>query len=123
MYINHNLGMTVTSDIADWTFGQLGIEVDQLKTRAINDKEMELFLERSPSKYAQQVTCPTLIMLGAMDSRVPPSQGRYWANLLKSNGVNCKVYIFPDANHGLETGESERYGLEAILGFFKEIGF
>lgn len=115
--------MTVTSDIADWTFGQLGINVDQLKTRGISDSEMKLFHDRSPSKYAHQVKCPTLMMLGAMDLRVPPSQGRYWANLLKGNGVDCQVVIFPDANHGLETGDSERFGLMAVLSFFQKIGF
>lgn len=113
--------MTVTSDIADWTFGQLGIEVDQLKSRAISEEEMKLFLQRSPSTYAKNVKCPTLVMLGSLDLRVPPSQGRYWANLLKGNGVDCQVFVFPDANHGLETAESERFGLETILSFFQKI--
>lgn len=114
--------MTITSDIADWTFGQLGIEIDQLKSRAISEEEMRLFQERSPSKYAKNVKCSTLVMLGSLDLRVPPSQGRYWSNLLKANEVDCQVLIFPDANHGLETGESERFGLEAILSFFQKIG-
>ena len=61
-------------------------------------------------------------MLGALDLRVPPSQGRYWANLLKGNGVDCKVILFPDANHGLETGDSERFGLEIILNFLQKLG-
>lgn len=113
--------MTVTSDIADWTFGQLGIEIDQLKGREISEEEIKLFQERSPSKYAKNVKCPTLVMLGSLDLRVPPSQGRYWANLLKGNGVDCQVLVFPDANHGLETAESERFGLEAILSFLKKI--
>ena len=117
----YNLGMTVTSDISDWTFGQLGIKIDQLKSRGISEEEMKLFYDRSPSKYAKNVKCPTLLMLGSLDLRVPPSQGRYWAKLLKGNGVECQVLVFPDANHGLETGESERFGLEAILSFLKKI--
>ncbi len=83
---------------------------------------MKLFHERSPSTYAKQVKCPTLVMLGAMDLRVPPSQGRYWANLLRGNGVDCELMSFPDANHGLETADSERYGFEAILNFLKKVG-
>lgn len=116
------VGMTVTSDISDWTFGQLGINFELTKARGIDENELKLFLERSPSTYAKQVKCPTLVMLGALDLRVPPSQGRYWANLLKGNGVDCEVLIFPDANHGLETAESERFGLDAILNFLKKIG-
>lgn len=114
--------MAVTSDISDWTFGQLGINFDQLMARCISEDEMKLFRDRSPSTYANQVKCPTLVMLGAMDLRVPPSQGRYWANLLRGNGVNCEVMLFPDANHSLETADSERFGLEAILNFLQKIG-
>ena len=114
--------MTITSDISDWTFGQLGINFDQINGRGISQEELKLFHERSPSTYASQVKCPTLVMLGALDLRVPPSQGRYWANLLKGNGVDCKVILFPDANHGLETGDSERFGLEIILNFLQKLG-
>lgn len=115
--------MTVTSDIADWTFGQLGVTIDQLKTRSITEDELQLMHERSPSKYSENVKCPTLVMLGAVDLRVPPSQGKYWASLLKGNGVDCEVLMFPDANHSLDTTDSERFGLEAILNFFEKIGF
>lgn len=115
--------MTVTSDIADWTFGQLGIAIDQLKSRSMSAEELNLMFERSPSKYSKNVKCPTLVMLGAQDLRVPPSQGKYWVNLIKGNGVECQVLVFPDANHGLETADSERFGLEAILSFFQKIGF
>ena len=113
--------MTVTSDISDWTFGQLGLNYDQLKTRGISAEEMKLFQERSPSNFARSVKCKTLVMLGAIDLRVPPSQGKYWASLLRGNGVDCQVLWFPDANHGLETAESEKFGLEAILTFLQNL--
>ena len=48
------------------------------------------------------------------------AQGKYWANLLKANGVDCQVFLFPDANHGLETAESKRFGLLAIINFLQE---
>lgn len=115
------IGMMVTSDISDWTFGQLGLNYDQIKTRGIRDDELKLFQDRSPSKYADNVKCKTLVMLGALDLRVPPSQGKYWASLLKSNGIDCQILWFPDSNHGLETADSERFGLEAILSFLNNL--
>ena len=121
MYVNATLGMTVTSDISDWTFGQLGLGFDQVKTRGISAEELKLFQDRSPSKYYERVKCKTLVLLGALDLRVPPSQGKYWASLLKGNGVDCKVLWFPDANHSLETADSERFGLEAILNFLQSL--
>ena len=111
--------MSVTSDISDWTFGQLGLDYYQMKGRCPNTEELKLFYERSPSSYYHAVECKTLIMLGAMDLRVSPTQGKYWAQLLKGSlgDDKCLLYVFPDANHSLETAESERVGLQIILEF------
>jgi dipeptidyl aminopeptidase/acylaminoacyl peptidase len=113
--------MSVTSDISDWTFGQLGLDYDQIKGTIPNSGDLKLFYDRSPSSYYQTVECRTLIMLGEMDLRVHPSQGKYWAQLLKGRlgEENCMLYTFPDANHGLETAESERFGLQIIVDFLK----
>jgi acylaminoacyl-peptidase len=107
----------VTSDITDWVFGQLNLGFDQLEQRMYTAEEMQLLRDRSPSAYASQVRCRTLLLLGALDLRVPPSQGLLWANLLRSNHVPCTTYMYPDANHGLETPNSELFGLIAILEF------
>lgn len=107
----------VTSDISDWAFGQLGLEYDQIHPRPATVDELKLFNSRSPSSFSHLVKCPTLIMLGAQDLRVPPTQGQYWASMLKANGVDVQTLLFPDANHGLETADSERFGLEAIIKF------
>lgn len=111
--------MLVTSDIVDWTFGQLGLDYNQLKSRGPTEAELKLMRERSPSSYFQGVRCPTLVMLGAQDLRVHPSQGLFWGNLLKGNGVHVEVYHYPDANHGLETADSERFGLLKIINFLQ----
>ncbi len=110
----------MTSDIADWTFGQLGLPYDQLRTRCPSSDEIILMRERSPSTFYQSVKCRSLIMLGAQDLRVQHSQGLYWSNLLKANDVNVKVMLFPDANHGLETAESEKFGFLAIIDFLSK---
>ncbi len=109
--------MLVTSDIADWTFGQLGLAYDQLRTRSPSAEELVLMRERSPSTFSCSVKCPSLVMLGTQDLRVHHSQGLYWSNLLKSAGAAVKVMLFPDANHGLETADSEKFGFLAIHNF------
>lgn len=114
------LGMLVTSDITDWTFGQLGLKYDQSLSRCPSAEELILMRERSPSSYYKSVKCPSLVMLGAQDLRVDHSQGLYWSNLLKSVGVDVTVLIFPDANHGLETPESEKNGFLAIAHFLSK---
>lgn len=112
--------MLVTSDITDWVFGQLGLSFDQLRIRCPSPEELVLMRERSPSSYYKSVKCPSLILLGAQDLRVHHSQGLYWSNLLRSNGVKVEVLLFPDANHGLETAESEKFGFLSIIDFISK---
>lgn len=109
--------MLITSDIADWTFGQLGLDYNQLRSRGPTADEIILMQERSPSAYSTSVKCPSLVMLGALDIRVHPTQGLFWANLLKANNVPTSVFWYPDANHSLDTAEAEKYGFLAIINF------
>ena len=81
---------------------------------------MKLFQERSPSTYAKAVKQDTC------DAWSDGFTGfllikEKLSSLLKGNGVDCQVFWFPDANHGLETAQSERFGLEAILNFLQNV--
>lgn len=49
----------------------------------------------------KNVKCPTLLVIGAADARVPPEQSYYYYNTLKSLGVNTKMYNYPDSGHSL----------------------
>lgn len=113
--------MTWTTDITDWTFGQLGLDFDPLRHRIWSEAELALMRSKSPSACAHQASVPTLLLLGGCDLRVSPSQGRLWANLLKANGTRCDTYVFPDANHSLETPDSDRFSMLLMLDFLKSL--
>jgi dipeptidyl aminopeptidase/acylaminoacyl peptidase len=69
-------------------------------------QKMDLYWDRSPLKYANQVKTPTLILHSDNDYRVPIEQGEQWFRALKHFGVTTEIVFFPRENHNLtRTGE------------------
>ncbi|RUO36424.1 S9 family peptidase [Aliidiomarina sanyensis] len=56
---------------------------------------------RSPLKYADQVTAPTLIIHSTDDHITPIGQGEEWFYALKANNVPVEMVIFHGEGHGL----------------------
>jgi dipeptidyl aminopeptidase/acylaminoacyl peptidase len=69
-------------------------------------EKFDLYWDRSPLKYAKNVTTPILILHSDMDFRVPLEQGEQWFRALKHYGKDAEIVIFPRENHNLtRTGE------------------
>lgn len=82
----------------------------------------ERLWDRSPLKYASQVTTPTLIVHSERDDRCPIEQGEQWFLALKRLRVPTRFIRFPEESHGLSRGgkPSRRVErLEHIIGWFK----
>ncbi|MBA4217044.1 MAG: S9 family peptidase [Roseateles sp.] len=54
---------------------------------------------QSPHAFAAAMRTPTLVMHGALDYRVPDTQGLAYYNTLKTLGVPARLVWFPDENH------------------------
>lgn len=59
---------------------------------------------RSPLKYADQVTTPTLIIHSTDDHITPIGQGEEWFYALKANDVETELVVFQGEGHGLSRG-------------------
>jgi dipeptidyl aminopeptidase/acylaminoacyl peptidase len=69
-------------------------------------QKYDLFWERSPLKYVQNVKTPILILHSDNDYRVPLEQGEQWFRALRHFGKTAELVIFPRENHNLtRTGE------------------
>jgi dipeptidyl aminopeptidase/acylaminoacyl peptidase len=69
-------------------------------------EKRDLFWDRSPLKYAREVTTPILILHSDNDYRVPLEQGEQWFRALKHFGKTAEIVMFPRENHNLtRTGE------------------
>jgi len=56
----------------------------------------------SPINLVGSVISPTLIALGMVDLRVPPSQGLEWYHSLRSMGVPTKLLTYPNDCHAID---------------------
>lgn len=61
----------------------------------------EAYMQASAMSFIRQARTPTLILHGAADQRVPPTQGRELYIGLQKNGVPVEFVTFPREPHGL----------------------
>jgi acylaminoacyl-peptidase len=101
--VTHLPSMVGVSDIPDWCWVEAGQPYDFNRYDLPSEAQMTQMSVVSPSKYLHQVKTPTLICLGGKDRRVPPTQGLDYYHLLKARGIECKLMIYPDDNHALDS--------------------
>ena len=103
-----NIASMITStDIPDWCLGEAIGEYDQSVFRGPTSNQLVKMYEKSPVSRVHKVKAPTLIALGLIDLRVPPSQGLEWFHSLRSLGVPTKLLKYPQDCHSLNLVTTE----------------
>lgn len=113
--------MTMASDIDDWSFGQMGFQNDLHRPMPYTEEQLIKFYRHSPASVLGSVVAPTIVLVGEKDLRVPNYQGKQWHCWLKAKDVKTELYSFPEANHSLFLGNSEKPVLQAITDFFESL--
>lgn len=104
--------MVQSTDIPDWIFACCSNkELDDFSILTADDNRT--FFEKSPISQIRNVKTPALILVGDSDKRVPPHQSYYYYNCLKSMGVDCRLYNYPESGHAL--GKSPEHFNDAYL--------
>ena len=87
--------------IANWVSFQGTADIRTVFDRYLGrvDEEPEGHWRLSPIRYIQHAVTPTLILYGACDDRVPPSQGHEMYEGLKSRSVETKLVLYPREPH------------------------
>jgi dipeptidyl aminopeptidase/acylaminoacyl peptidase len=76
--------------------------------------------QRSPARAADAVRAPVLLLHGADDTVVPPSQSRLMAKALKEAGKPHRYVSLPGEDHWLSQAATRTRVLEEIEGFLAE---
>jgi acylaminoacyl-peptidase len=76
--------------------------------------------EKSPVRYVKDVRAPVLMLLGAADLRVPPTNGLRYAAALREAGGRCDVRVFPEDSHGLTLPRTEFESFVTVAKFLRE---
>lgn len=78
----------------------------------------ELYAERSPINHVDALNCPMLLLQGAEDAVVPPSQAETMAAAVAAKGLDVELIIFEGEGHGFRKAETIRDALDAELAFY-----
>jgi len=77
----------------------------------------ELYRQRSPVHYLDEVSCPVLVLQGAEDRVVPPAQAEALVAALGANGIPHAYRTFTGEGHGFRGADAIRSSTEARLAF------
>ena len=72
----------------------------------------------SPLAYIGQAKTPLLLLHGADDARVPPSQSRELYTAFRIRRIPVEMVLYPREGHGLAERGHQKDSLERIMGWF-----
>ena len=81
----------------------------------------DLYIERSPINFTNQLSCPVIFFQGLEDKVVPPSQAEKMVEALRTKGLAVAYVAFPGEQHGFRRAENIRRALDAELYFYSRI--
>ena len=84
-------------------------------------QEADLYKERSPLTYAQNLTSPLIIFQGLDDKVVPPAQSEAFRDVCVAKGIKHEYFAFEGEGHGFRKASSIITAYEAELKFYGEV--
>jgi dipeptidyl aminopeptidase/acylaminoacyl peptidase len=81
----------------------------------------DLYYERSPIHFADQLSCPVILFQGLEDRVVPPSQAERMVAALRAKGLPVAYLAFAGEQHGFRKAETIQRTLEAELYFYSRV--
>ena len=85
------ISMVTTTDIGDYLVGHMGGEYFD---------DYETYEKHSAIYHIGNVTTPTQVIHGALDLRVPFTQGQEFFESLRRKGVDTEMVVYPRTPHG-----------------------
>lgn len=84
-------------------------------------EQQELYQQRSPIHFVNQLTCPVIFFQGLEDKIVPPNQAEAMVEALAAKGIPVAYVTFSGEQHGFRKAENIKRALEAELYFYSQI--
>jgi dipeptidyl aminopeptidase/acylaminoacyl peptidase len=81
----------------------------------------DAYRERSPIHFTDRITTPMLVLQGADDRVVPPSQAELIVAALRARGVPHAYLLYEGEGHGFRKAENIVGSLEAELSFYAQV--
>ena len=81
----------------------------------------DLYLERSPINFAENLSCPVIFFQGLEDKVVPPNQAEMMVEALRKKGVPVAYVAFEGEQHGFRRAENIKRALDGELYFYARV--
>lgn len=84
-------------------------------------EQKERYIEYSPIHHTDKLSCPVILLQGAEDKIVPPSQSELMYKALKEKGIPVAYLVFEGEQHGFRNAENIKKALDSELYFYSQI--
>lgn len=81
----------------------------------------DLYRERSPIHYVEELSCPVIFFQGLEDKIVLPNQAELMVDALRAKGLPVAYLAFAGEGHGFRRAENIKRTLEAELYFYARV--
>ena len=81
----------------------------------------DIYYNRSPINFADQITCPVIFFQGLDDKIVPSNQTEMIFETIRSNGIPVSFFPFIGEQHGFRIAKNIKIALDAELYFYSRI--
>ena len=81
----------------------------------------DLYSERSPIKFTDQLSCPVIFFQGLEDKVVPPNQAEMMVDALRAKGLPVAYVPFEGEQHGFRRAENIKRALDGELYFYSRV--
>lgn len=113
----------ISDNISKWGTTDIPEELYLVHARKRIWDDYQFFLERSPIYYADQAKTPLLIMAGAEDTRVDPSQSvELYRHIRTRTDTPVRLVLYPGEGHGNRNASARLdYSLRSLGWFNKHL--
>jgi dipeptidyl aminopeptidase/acylaminoacyl peptidase len=81
----------------------------------------DLYRERSPIHFTDQLSCPLIFFQGLEDKVVPPTQAETMVAALRAKGLPVAYVAFPGEQHGFRQAKNIKRVLDGELYFYSRV--
>lgn len=79
------------------------------------------YVQRAPLSHVEELSCPVLLLQGAEDKVVPPSQSEMFRDALARKGIAHAYLLFDGEQHGFRRADTRLACLHAELSFYGQV--
>jgi dipeptidyl aminopeptidase/acylaminoacyl peptidase len=81
----------------------------------------DIYYERSPINFSEQLSCPVIFFQGLEDKVVPPDQAEKMVEAIRVKGIPVAYVAFPGEQHGFRQAKNIKRALDGELYFYSRI--